>query len=541
MLQDDLSDVLADGLLGGRHMHDEFNAATWLVDRHLADGAGGRVAIRCQGESVTYDELASRVGQVSCGLRGLGVGPEDRVGMVMLDSVEFVATFLGAMRIGAVPVLTNPLLPGRDLARIVADARARLAVVSAERIDVVSDLVSGAPELAAIVSTGTDDGSGSGVRAAGVHLPAGVSVLGWSALAGGGAASGDVPYATWRDSPGFWLCTSGTTGMPKLAMHTHGDIVDTCETYAANVLKITEDDRFFSVGPMFHAYGLGNSLTFPLSVGATAILEPTRPPTPQLVADIVAAERPTLFFCIPTFYAALTNSDLPDDAFSSVRFGVSAAEALPAETFTRFRERFGVTILDGIGSTEMLHIFLSNTSDRCRPGTSGVAVPGYELRIVDELGNEVGDDEPGTLHVRGASAAIGYWCRSDMSRATFQGEWTVTGDLYVRSAEGFYTYLGRADDMLRVGGEWVSPAEVEGVLIEHASVLEAAVVGEKDDDGITRPIAYVIAAPGASAEAPVLTDWCRERLAGYKRPRRYEIVTDLPKTATGKIQRYKLR
>lgn len=522
-------------------MHDEFNAATWLVDRHLADGAGGRVAIRCQGESVTYDELASRVGQVSCGLRGLGVGPEDRVGMVMLDSVEFVATFLGAMRIGAVPVLTNPLLPGRDLARIVADARARLAVVSAERIDVVSDLVSGAPELATIVSTGTDDGSGSGVRAAGVHLPAGVSVLGWSALAGGGAASGDVPYATWRDSPGFWLCTSGTTGMPKLAMHTHGDIVDTCETYAANVLKITEDDRFFSVGPMFHAYGLGNSLTFPLSVGATAILEPTRPPTPQLVADIVAAERPTLFFCIPTFYAALTNSDLPDDAFSSVRFGVSAAEALPAETFTRFRERFGVTILDGIGSTEMLHIFLSNTSDRCRPGTSGVAVPGYELRIVDELGNEVGDDEPGTLHVRGASAAIGYWCRSDMSRATFQGEWTVTGDLYVRSAEGFYTYLGRADDMLRVGGEWVSPAEVEGVLIEHASVLEAAVVGEKDDDGITRPIAYVIAAPGASAEAPVLTDWCSERLAGYKRPRRYEIVTDLPKTATGKIQRYKLR
>jgi len=465
------------------------------------------------------------VRSVATGLRSMGVRPEERVAMVMLDSVEFVAVFLGAMRIGAIPVLTNPLLPGRDLGRIVEDSRARIAVVSAERSDVIADLRAGAPELSTVVTTDA---------AASQH-----GDVAWSELC---HEAGDVvPYATWRDSPGFWLCTSGTTGMPKLAMHTHGDIVDTCETYAAKVLDIAEGDRFFSVGPMFHAYGLGNSLTFPFSVGATTILEPSRPPTPGLVSDIVTAEKPTLFFCIPTFYAALTNSDLPDDTFASVRFGVSAAEALPAETFQRFRDRFGVTILDGIGSTEMLHIFLSNNAEQCRPGTSGVAVPGYQLRIVDELGNEVGDDVPGTLHVKGASAAMGYWCRSGMTRSTFQGEWAVTGDLYVRSSDGFHTYLGRADDMLRVGGEWVSPAEVEGVLIEHPSVLEAAVVGEKDADGVTRPVAHVIPAPGASAEAGELTEWCRERLAGYKRPKRYEIVADLPKPATGKIQRYKLR
>jgi benzoate-CoA ligase len=292
---------------------------------------------------------------------------------------------------------------------------------------------------------------------------------------------------------------------------------------------------------MFHAYGLGNSLTFPFAAGATAIVEPTRPPTPQLVADIVTTERPTLFFCIPTFYAALTNSDLSDDTFASVRWGVSAAEALPAETFNRFRDRFGVTILDGIGSTELLHSFLSNNVTAQRAGPSGVAVPGYDGRIVDTDGNDVGADEPGTLLVRGPSAATGYWCRSEMSRATFQGEWTRTGDLYVRSADGFHTYLGRADDMLRVGGEWVSPAEVEGVLIEHPSVLEAAVVGERDDAQIVHPIAFVIAAPGADIDPGRLGEWCRERLAGYKRPRRFEVVAELPKTATGKIQRYKLR
>ena len=499
-------------------MHEEFNASRWLLDRHVDEGRGDRTAIRSGGETFTYADVLDRVERLASGLRAHGVRPEERVAMVMLDGPDFVTTFLAAMRIGAIPVLTNPILPGRDLGVIVADSRARLAVVSRDREASIPDLRAGAPELERVVVTASDD---------------------WNELHAS-ADDGEV-YATWNDSPGFWLCTSGTTGMPKLAMHTHGDIRATVETYATHVLGITPDDRCFSVGPMFHAYGLGNSLTFPFAVGATTILEPTRPPTPQLVADIVTGEQPTLFFCIPTFYAALTNSDLPDDTFASVRFGVSAAESLPAETFTRFRDRFGVTILDGIGSTELLHIFLSNTGEQHRPGTSGVPVPGYECRVVDLDGGDCGDGEAGALLVRGESAASGYWCRSAQTRATFEGDWVRTGDLYERSADGFFTYLGRADDMMRVGGEWVSPAEVEGTLIEHATVLEAAVVGERDERDILRPVAYVIPAPDATVDAEALTAWCRDRLAGYKRPKRYEIVDDLPKTATGKIQRYKLR
>jgi len=255
----------------------------------------------------------------------------------------------------------------------------------------------------------------------------------------------------------------------------------------------------------------------------------------------VAAEEPSLFFCIPAFYAALNGADLPNNAFASVRYGVSAAEPLPAETFERFRDRYGVTVLDGIGSTEMLHIYLSNTPEQHRGGTSGVPVPGYEVRVVDEHGADQPTGEPGQLLVRGGSSASGYWCRGDQSRAAFKGDWTHTGDLYERSADGFHTYLGRVDDMLRVGGEWVSPAEVEGVLIEHTGVLEAAVVGERDETGVLRPIAHVIAAAGANPSSDELFEWCRDRLAGYKRPKRYELVEDLPKTATGKIQRYKLR
>ena len=255
----------------------------------------------------------------------------------------------------------------------------------------------------------------------------------------------------------------------------------------------------------------------------------------------MTSERPTLFFCIPTFYAALLASDLADDVFASVRFGVSAAEALPSETFERFRNRFGVTILDGIGSTEQLHIYLSNTPTGFRPGTSGRAVPGYEVRVVDESDNDQSIDVPGQLLVRGPSAATGYWCRSDTTRATFEGEWMRTGDLYAVDADGFHTYLGRVDDMLRVGGEWVSPAEVEGVLIEHAGVLEAAIVGLPDDQNVTRPVAFVVAVDGATPSVDDLTEHCRSRLAGYKRPKVYRMVDGLPKTATGKIQRFKLR
>ena len=520
-------------------MHEQFNAAVWLVDRHVENGDGERVAVICQDRTHTYADIQRLVVATAASLRSIGVRPEERVAMAMLDSVEFIATFLGAMRIGAVPVAMNPLLPGRDLGVITADARARVAVISTPQADRIAELTAGAPELEQVILAG-----------AGTEDPAAApTVVSWDAFlaAGIGTAATGEPYRTWFESPGFWLCTSGSTGQPKLAMHRHGDIKVTCDTYARTVLGIEADDRFFSVGPMFHAYGLGNSLTFPFSVGATTILEPTRPPTPALVADIVTTHRPTLFFCIPTFYAALNVADLADATFTSVRYGVSAAEPLPAETFERFKQRFGVTILDGIGSTELLHIYLSNVPGTTKPGTSGVPVTGYEVKVVDEQGAEQPPGEPGELLARGDSMTIGYWCRTDINKATFDGPWMHTGDLYSVDAEGFHTYLGRVDDMLRVGGEWVSPAEVEGVLIEHNSVLEAAVVGERDQQSVLRPVAYVIPIDGhgfaSSPEAlgDELTAYCRDRLAGYKRPKRYEIVSELPKTATGKIQRFKLR
>ncbi len=506
-------------------MNEQFNASDWLIDRHITAGDGDRTAVRCEGENFTYSEIQDLVGRSAGALRAIGVRAEERVAMAMLDSVEFIAVFLGAVRIGAVPVPMNPLLPGRDLGVIVSDSRARVAVVSAERSASIGDLRSGAQELEHVITTGDAEGTDA--------------TLSWSEFQ---AAEGDRSlYRTSAESPGFWLCTSGSTGQPKLAMHRHGDLRVTYDTYARNVLDVTSEDRFFSVGPMFHAYGLGNSISFPFAVGATSIVESTRPPTPQLVADVVTTEKPTLFFCIPTFYAALNAASLPSDTFASVRWGASAAEALPAETSLRFEEAYGVTILDGIGSTEMLHIYMSNSAQHHRPGTSGVPVPGYEVRVVDESGDDAAPGEPGQLLVRGDSAATGYYCRSDTSRSTFVGHWLHTGDLYTRSDDGFHTYLGRIDDMLRVGGEWVSPAEVEGVLIEHPDVLEAALVGERDDAGVLRPVAYLIPAADTVPDTEQLAAFCRERLAGYKRPKRFEIVSELPKTATGKIQRYKLR
>ena len=517
-------------------MHESFNAATWLVDRHVEAGDGDRVAVICEGRSYTYRDIADEVARSAAALRALGVRPEQRVAMAVLDSVEYISTFLGAMRIGAVPVAMNPLLPGRDLAVITADARATVAVVSAPVADRIPDLCAGAPEVETVIVAGGGAPEGA---------VAGAKVLGWVDFQAGGDGADPSPYPTWEESPGFWLCTSGSTGRPKLAGHRHVDIRVTCEAYARSVLAIQPDDRCYSVGPMFHAYGLGNSLSFPFSVGASSVLEPTRPPTPDRVAELVTTHRPTLFFCIPTFYAALNGSDVADDTFASVRLAASAAESLPAETFERFRERFGVTILDGIGSTELLHVYLSNSLEHLRPGTSGKPVPGYEIRIIDEQGNDQPPGEPGQLLVRGDSMTTGYWCRSDTNRATFDGPWMRTGDLYDVDHDGYHTYLGRVDDMLRVGGEWVSPAEVEATLIEHRAVLEAAVVGHNDSDGVLRPVAYVIPADGNALEAGDLVDeltaYCRDRLAGYKRPRRYEIVDDLPKTATGKIQRFKLR
>jgi benzoate-CoA ligase len=497
-----------------------YNACVDLLDGNVDRGRGDHPAVVSRSRTVTYRELLVEVERVAAGLRTLGVQPEQRVAMVMLDSVEFFATFLGAMRIGAVPAPVNPLLPGRDLGAVVSMSRARVLVVSDERAGELAAIRAAAPEVTDVVTT---------------------DPAGWDAFLGRADGASAQPFATWEESPGFWLCTSGSTGRPKLAMHRHVDLRRTADTYASNVLAIRPDDRCYSVGPMFHAYGLGNSLTFPFSVGATAIVEPTRPPSPTLVGGIAREFAPTLFFCIPTFYAALSASDLAADTFASVRHAVSAAEPLPADTYHRFAERFGVEILDGIGSTEMTHIYVSNAPGAIRAGTSGRPVPGYDVEIVDDDGHPVAGDAAGHLEVRGPSMAVGYWCDQAASQRSFQGERMRTGDMYARSDDGYYTYLGRSDDMLRVGGEWVSPAEVEAVLVSHPAVLEAAVVGHRDEHGVQRPVAFVVAAPDTVLDVAELEALCKTELAGYKRPKRYEVVADLPMTATGNIQRYMLR
>ena len=512
-------------------MAEAFNASQWLLDRNVDAGLGTRIAVRCQGETLTYAELLSRVEATAAGLRRLGLRPEERIFMVLLDSVEFLCTFLGGLRIGAIPVPANPLLPADQLATIGADARARLAVVSSGRTGLVEALRDGCRELTAIVVAGGAP-----------EDPIGPSAAGWDEVLGPGNGGGDgAAFSSRPDSPGFWLCTSGTTGHPKLAMHRHIDLKVTADTYGRSVLRITPEDRCYSVGPMFHAYGLGNSMTFPLSAGATTILEPTRPPTPALVGQVTGREEPTLFFSIPTSFAALAASDLPGDTFRSVRAGVSAAEPLPAEIWRRFNERFDVEILDGIGSTEALHIFISNLPGDIEPGSSGRVVDGYDARIVDDEGSDVGPGEPGHLLIRGESLATGYWGQAAWSRRTFVGEWARTGDVYVMSPEGRYTYMGRSDDMMKVSGEWVSPAEVEAVLVEHPAVLESAVVGAVDGQGLHKPVAFVVLHAGKKADPDELISFCRGKLAGYKCPRRFVVVPELPKTATGKIQRFRLR
>lgn len=461
-------------------------------------------------------------------LRGVGVRPEERVALVLPDGLDLVAAFLGATRIGAVPVPLNALLPARDLAAIVAETRARVALLSAGRAGIADELVAGAPELELLATVGGEPPELARVKA-----------RCWADLPGD-PADGDA-HATWDESPAFWLCTSGTTGQPKLAMHRHGSLRRIAEGYAREVLGIGPADRSLSVAPLFHAYGLGNSLAFPLASGSTAILEPARPPTPALVAELALRERPTLFYAVPTFYAALLRAGLPPETFASVRLAVSAGEALPGELLLRFRERFGVEILDGIGSTELLHIYVSNRPGEARPGTTGTPVGGYRIELADELGRPVAPGEPGELLVAGETAATGYWCRTAETRRAFRGEWFASGDMYARSDDGSYAYLGRCDDMFKVAGEWVAPAEVEAVLAAHPDVLEAVVVGGRRPDGLTEPVARVVAAPGRRIDPEALAEHCRGRLAGFKRPRRIEAVETLPKTATGKIQRALVR
>jgi benzoate-CoA ligase family protein len=508
--------------------HQPFNASDYLVDRHVREQRGDRAAVLCGEVALTYRELAGEIHRVAGGLLALGVRPEERVFFCMADGVELLAGILAAMRIGAVPVPVSTMFTGPELGSVLADSRARVLCVSVEFADPAAAAAAMAPDVVHVVLDGPAD----------FAAPPTVAVRDWAALrdVGDGQA-----YPTWPDSPALWLYTSGTTGKPKGAMHRHDSIRQVVETYGTGVLGIRPDDRCLSVAKLFFAYGIGNSCFFPLAVGATVVLERARP-TPQLIAERAKATSPTLFYAVPTFYAALLGSDIPDDSFASVRQGVSAGEPLPPVIASRFLQRFGVEILDGIGSTEALHIFLSNRPGQVRPGSSGVPVPGYEVQVRDDAGTVIeATGQPGNLFLNGPSTATGYWCRNDATRLVFQGEWLRTGDTYVRNEDGTYSCLGRSDDMLKAGGIWVSPAEVEQRLLEHPDVAEAAVVAARDDLGLDKPVACVVPIAGRVVDGDALVAWCREGLAAFKRPRLVVEVTELPKTATGKIRRNVLR
>ncbi|GAC1538981.1 MAG: benzoate-CoA ligase family protein [Polyangiales bacterium] len=529
-----------------------YNAAVDLVDRHVVGGRGARVAVHDDAGATTYAELAARVAQAGHALRRLGVQVEQRVMLAMLDGVELVATMLGAMKIGAVPVPVNTLLAPKDYVHLLADSRARVLVVSDALLAKWGEAIAASPWLTHVVVETRAAGAAQIARAP-LTTDARPEPLALEALLDAEPKTLE-PVATSADDVAFWLYSSGSTGAPKGAMHLHGSLMRTAVLYAEGVLGIGPDDVVFSAAKLFFAYGLGNALTFPLSVGACAILAADRP-TPAMVARTLSRHAATIFCGVPTLFASmLADPALATGALSTrLRVCTSAGEALPQHVGERWRARHGVDILDGIGSTEMLHIFLSNRPGQVRYGTTGVAVPGYDLELREDsdtrapaaaLGGTVTGPGEGALWVRGESAAIGYWNDRARSLRTFHGEWTRTGDRYSRDAEGFYVYGGRDDDMLKVGGIWVSPFEVESALGSHAAVLEAAVVGHPDGDGLIKPKAFVVLRDGRRGDdalAAELKAWVKERLAPYKYPRWLAFLDELPKTATGKIQRFRLR
>ena len=507
---------------------ESYNAVTELLDRNADEGRADKVAFIDRQRRLTYGALQADTRRVANYLMKLGVRREERVALILLDTVDFPVVFLGAIRAGVVPVALNTLLSADQYAYMLGDSRARVLFISAPLLKGLEPILPKLADLHTVVVVG------EGAPSSHMSLA--------QALADMPATFETAP--THPDEPAFWLYSSGSTGRPKGVKHVHTSLMETARLYGQGVLGIREDDVVFSAAKLYFAYGLGNALTFPMSVGATAVLLDERP-APAAVLDLLRREQPTIFYGAPTGYAAV----LADPAFADgigsrrLRLCVSAGEALPEHLGRSWKERFGVDILDGIGSTEMLHIYVSNAPDDIKYGATGRAVPGYDVRLVDESSAEIPDGEIGEMLVRGPTAAEGYWNQRQKSRSTFEGHWMRTGDKFVRDADGRYTYFGRADDMFKVSGIWVSPFEVESALISHPAVLEAAVIPAGDKDGLLKPKAFVVLKDGGSAQNldAALKDHVKATVGPWKYPRWIEVVDSLPKTATGKIQRFKLR
>lgn len=506
-----------------------YNAATDFIERNLGPGRIDKPAFIDPNETLTYGGLALRCNQMGNLLATYGVGRESRIALLLLDTVDFPPAFWGAIKAGVIPVSLNTLLNAEQYAYILGDSRAKALFISAPLLPAVQPILGRLPDLRHIFVAG------------GEPPPYALSLRTELAAQSTAFAAAD----TCCDETAFWLYSSGSTGMPKGARHVHSSLMETARLTGQGCLGIREDDVIYSAAKLFFAYGLGNGMTFPMSVGATAILRPDRP-TPELVFATLKAHQATVFYGVPTLYAAMLAypGGTPENSSPRLRLCVSAGEALPEQVGTAFAERFGVDVLDGVGSTEMLHQYVCNFPGKVRYGTTGTPIPGYEVRLVDDAGRDVADGEVGEMLVRGPTAADGYWNQRDKSRATFEGTWTRSGDKYVRDAQGFYIYQGRTDDMFKVSGIWVSPFEVESALASHASVLEAAVVPKEDADGLLKPRAFVVLKPGQTVGdglQETLREHVKAKAGPWKYPRWVEFVDSLPKTATGKIQRFKLR
>ena len=508
----------------------QFNFAQHLIDRN--GSRAGKTAFIDDHGTLSYGDLAARVRRTAAALQAAGVRREERVLLLMHDCADWPVVFLGALYAGVVPVAVNTLLTADDYAYMLEHSRAQAVFVSGA--------------LQPILQTALDQTP--------AHIKGGVKRLVVSHASGPLPSGTDslesfisaqlphsAPAPTGPDEPAFWLYSSGSTGRPKGTVHTHGNLYWTAELYGDGVLGICESDVCFSAAKLFFAYGLGNGLSFPMSVGATTVLMAERP-TPDATFKRWIDYQPTVFFGAPTGFAGmLASPNLPARNKTALRLVSSAGEALPADLGERFTRHFGVEIIDGIGSTEMLHVYLSNAPGRVRYGTTGWPVPGYTIELRDDDGRAVADGETGDLYIKGPSAALMYWANRDKSRETFQGAWTKSGDKYVRNDDGSYAYAGRSDDMLKVSGIYVSPFEVESTLMQHSAVLEAAVIGVADAEGLTKTKAFVVLKAGQKTDEAELKTFVKERLAPYKYPRIIEFIAELPKTATGKIQRFKLR
>jgi 4-hydroxybenzoate-CoA ligase len=505
------------------------NAASDMVDRHVTAGRGNKIAFADPARTITYGDLSRETNRLANLLRGFGIAREARVALLLPDTIDFPVCFWGAIKAGIIPVPLNTLLTVEQYAYILADSRAKALIVSPALLATVQPILSGLGDLTQVIVAGGE------APAFGFTLATELERQ----------SPAFQTIATSADETAFWLYSSGSTGAPKGARHVHTSLMDTARLYGQGILGIREDDVIFSAAKLFFAYGLGNGMSFPMSVGATTILLPERP-TPDSVFATLAKYQPTIFCGVPTLYGAiLANPACTREAGSQrVRACISAGEALPAELGKAWAARFGVDILDGVGSTEMLHIYVSNRPGKVRYGTSGTAVAGYEIKLVDETGKVVAPGEIGEMLVKGPTAADGYWNQREKSRATFEGQWMRTGDKYTCSEDGYYTYAGRTDDMFKVSGIWVSPFEVESALIGHAGVLEAAVVPAEDADGLVKPKAFVVLKSGvekSDALDAALKEHVKAAAGPWKYPRWIVFTDALPKTATGKIQRFKLR